>query len=712
MDKTYKPTQHEQKIYSLWEKGGYFTPQPFGKAQSSGQAPRLRASTELSRMSSGQAPRPFVIMLPPPNVTGALHIGHALTVTVEDILIRYHRMKGEPTLWLPGVDHAGIATQNVVERELAKEGKTRFDLGREKFLERVWKWVEKYGHVIDDQQKRMGVSVDWKRGRFTMDKPYQESVTFAFNQLKDKGLIYQGEYIINWCPRCQTAISDLENIHEEKEGKLWYLDYGTITIATTRPETIFADVAVAVNPKDSRYKKLVGKRATIPLVEQQVPIIADDAVDPDFGTGALKITPAHDPLDFEIGQRHDLPHPQVIDETGKMSTQPDLVPKKYWGIDAQKAREIVAEDLKTGGFIKKELTHTASVGHCQRCDTVTEPLLSKQWFLKATALAKPAIDSVKKGKIKIIPKRFEKNYFQWMENIHDWCISRQLWWGHPIPGSTDVLDTWLSSSLWPFATLGWPSRAKGARGKPSDYEYFYPTTVLETGYDILFFWVARMIMMGLELTGKIPFETVYLHGLVKDIRGRKMAKTLGNVIDPMEFIEKYGADALRMALVVGTTPGNDSKLSEEKIIGYRNFTNKLWNIARFALSNQLPTTNYQLPTHPDDKWMLEELDKIINSVTTHLNNFRLSPAGEEIYNFIWHKFADVYIEKTKLRIGKSDVESAIFTLYCVLEKSLRLLHPFMPFLTETIWQLARDKVQAKPKGIFLEKALVIAKWPK
>lgn len=699
MDKTYNPKEHEEKIYSFWEKGEYFRP----------------------KIDREKPQKPFVIMLPPPNVTGSLHIGHALTASIEDMLVRYHRMQGAPTLWLPGTDHAGIATQVVVERELSKSGKTRFDLGKERFIEKVWEWVEKSGKQIESQERKIGISVDWERNRFTMDKAYQETVQIAFKALKDKGLIYQGEYIVNWCPRCQTAISDLENIYEETKRVLWYLDYGTLTIATQRPETIFADTAVAVNPKDRRYKKLVGHLAVIPLVGKKIPIIADEAVEKDFGTGALKITPAHDPADFEIGRRHNLSHPQVINNVGKIDTSP-LVPKKYWGISVAEARIKVADDLKKDGFVKKEEQYITRVGHCQRCGTITEPLISKQWFVKTTAMAKPALDAVKKGKIKIIPKRFEKTYFQWLGDIHDWCISRQIWWGHEIPGSDDVLDTWFSSSLWPFATLGWSRNTE-------DYKNFYPTTVIETGYDILFFWVARMIMMGIELTGKPPFETVYLHGLVRDIKGRKMSKTLGNVVDPLDYIEKYGADALRMALVVGTTPGNDSKISEEKVVGYRNFANKLWNIGRYILANENTNKKIRMHSnnsnshsisispHPDDKWILEELDKTTSSVTLSLDNFKLHLAIEEIYDFIWHKFADIYIEKTKARR-----EEAQPTLLLVLDHSLRLLHPFMPFITETIWQETRKLKQQNfvKKGkrektlgyaMFTGEALIVAKWP-
>lgn len=687
MDKRYDHKAHEEKIYSFWEKGGWF------------------------RGRIDPAKKPFVITMPPPNVTGQLHIGHALTAAIEDILVRWHRMRGEPTLYLPGVDHAGIATQNVVEKDLTKEGKTRHDLGREKFVQRVWEWVEKYGHIIDEQHKKLGVSVDWTRRRFTMDPEYQEAVKEAFRRLQEKDLIYKDKKIINWCPRCGTAISDLENIYKEEKGVLYFLDYGLLKIATTRPETIFADIAVAVNPKDKRYKNLIGKTARVPLIDRDVPIVADDLVDKDFGTGALKITPAHDELDYEIWQKYKKQQttnnkqqreeeiPVVITPDGYMAKN-RYVPEKYRGMPAAKARKAVVEDLKTAGLLIKEDPITHSVGHCQRCDTVIEPTISDQWFIKAKPLAEPAIKAVRDGTIKILPKRFEKTYFHWMENIKDWCVSRQIWWGHKIPieGEDDVLDTWFSSSLWPFATLGWPKETENLK-------YFYPTTLLETGYDILFFWVARMIMVGYAMTGKAPFATVYLHGLVRDIEGRKMSKSLGNVVDPVDYIEKYGADALRMALVVGTTAGNDSKISEEKVVGYRNFANKVWNIARFVLTHSLKIKNQKLKIkNKDDQWILDELKKTGNLVTQYLGNYRLSLAGEELYDFIWHKFADIYIEKTKDR--RDDAQS---TLLYVLQESLKLLHPFMPFVTETIWQEARKKYEKK--GLFEEEALISALWP-
>lgn len=679
MDKRYDHKAHEERIYSFWEKGSYFTP----------------------KIQEGK--KPFVITMPPPNVTGQLHLGHALTASIEDIIVRWHRMQGIPTLYLPGVDHAGIATQNVVEKELAKEGKTRHDLGREKFIQKVLDWVEKYGHTIDEQHKKLGVSVDWTRRRFTMDPKYQEAVKEAFRILQERDLVYKDKRIINWCPRCATAISDLENIHREEKGILYYIDYGPLKIATTRPETIFADIAVAVNPKDKRYKDLIGKKARIPLANREVPIIADDLVDKDFGTGALKITPAHDELDYEIWQKHrsDFAEiPVVIGLDGRMARN-DYLPQEYWGLPPELARHHAVDSLRNEGVLVKEEAVTHSVGHCERCESLVEPMISDQWFVKAKLLAEQAIKAVKEGKIKILPKRFEKVYFHWMENIKDWCISRQIWWGHKIPieGEDDVLDTWFSSSLWPFATLGWPKKTK-------DLEYFYPTTLLETGYDILFFWVARMIVMGYAMTNQAPFSTVYLHGLVRDIQGRKMSKSLGNVIDPVEYIEKYGADSLRMALVVGTTPGNDSKISEEKVVGYRNFANKVWNIARFVLMYSPGGKRQKTKDkNQDDKWILDELERASELISGHLKNHRLSPAGEEIYNFIWHNFADVYIEKTKGRR-----EEAQSTLLYVLQESLKLLHPFMPFVTETIWQEGHKKYESS--GFFKEKALITASWPK
>ena len=701
MDKVYKPAEVEERIYKFWEEGGYFKPNP---------------------PAGGK--KPFVIVQPPPNVTGELHIGHALTATIQDIFVRYHRMKGEPTLWLPGVDHAGIATQYVVEKDLAKEGKTRFTLGREKFIEKIGQWIKQYGNRIDHQHRRLGVSVDWSRKRFTLDKDYQESVKFAFKKLYDDGLIYRGTRIVNWCPRCQTAISDLENIRKVEDGTLYFLDYGAVKIATTRPETIFADVAVAVNPVDPRYKNLIGQKAQIPLTKRLVPIIADNLADQKFGTGALKITPAHDELDFEIWQKHKekkLPAPRIFSLDGHLITNNKFVPKAYWGLTVAQARKRVVEDLAKNKLLTKTEKIKHAIGHCQRCNTIVEPLMSEQWFVKMEAMAAEAIKAVKDGKIKIIPKRFEKIYFNWLENIKDWCISRQIWFGHKIPieGETDVLDTWFSSSLWPFATLGWPHSAKastlreatrsGARGKPSDFEYFYPTTILETGYDILFFWVARMIMMGLYFTKKEPFKIVLLHGMVRDVMGRKMSKTLGNVMDPLELADKYGSDALRMGLIVGAAPGNDMRLYEEKIFSYQKFANKIWNIGRFIVLN-LENFGAKVPEFsqiknrlkPEDKEIAKSLENLVKIVTNSIEKFRISDAAQGIYQFLWHEFADIYLEKTKPRLSKKNIV-ALSVLRHVFLESLKLLHPFMPFITEELW----SKIPKEEKG-----PLIFSSWPK
>ncbi|MBI2020421.1 valine--tRNA ligase [Candidatus Daviesbacteria bacterium] len=670
MDKVYKQNQVEQKWYKFWEENGFFKPEinPSGK--------------------------PYVITMPPPNVTGELHLGHALTASIEDLLIRYHRMKGEAALWIPGVDHAGIATQVVVEKELAKEGKTRHDLGKDEFLKRVWGWVKKYGQRIDEQHKKLGVSADWSRRRFTMDDDYQEAVQEAFNRLKRKDLIYQDTKITSWCSRCSTVLSDLESIYKEERAKLYYLDYGSIQIATTRPETIFADVAVAVPPKKAKAKV-----ATIPLINLDIPIIEDGLVDPKFGTGALKITPAHDPLDFQIWQKHKSQikeFPVVINADGLLVND-KRTPKEFTGLKVAQAKESVVESLKKAGKLIQEENITHSVAHCQRCDTVIEPMVSLQWFIKMQPLAKPAISAVKSGQIKIIPKRFEKVYFQWLENIQDWCISRQIWWGHEILEGGDVLDTWFSSSLWPFATLGWPKETE-------DLKYFYPTTVMETGYDILFFWVARMIMMGLEMTDQAPFQTVYLHGLIRDPLGQKMSKSKGNVIEPLLMADKYGTDALRMSLVVGNTPGKDMRLSEPKIQGMRNFTNKLWNIGRFIidfapddakhLDKNVSIENKM--SNPADREILDQLSHTIQSVTESIEKYRFHDAAEALYEFIWHQFADKYIESTKNRRTEAQP-----VLEYVFRTSLELLHPFMPFITEELWQGLPHQAAS----------IMVTKWP-
>jgi len=680
MDKVYNHKETEDGIYSFWEKNGYFTPK------------------------IDKNKKPFTITLPPPNVTGSLHAGHAMYV-VEDIMVRYHRMKQDPTLWLPGFDHASIAVEYLVCKELAKEGTTKNKIGREEFLKRTHKFADQSRDYIRQQLKRLGFSLDWSREVYTMDEQRSEAVKEAFNRLYKKGLIYKGERIINWCLKCQTAISDLENEYDEETGKLYFVKYGPITIATTRPETMFADVAVAINPQNKKYKQLIGQLVPLPLTDREIPIIEDDLVDPEFGTGALKITPAHDELDFEIGEKHHLEKIKGIDSFGKLTK----VAGKYAGLKINEAREKVVEDLQHGGHLEKVVEFVHSVGHCQRCNTITEPLVSEQWFVKTQPLAEKAINAIKEDQIKIIPKHFEKIYFHWLENIHDWCISRQLWWGHKIPleGETDILDTWFSSSLWPISVFGWPKETE-------DFKYFYPTTVRETGYDILFFWVTREIMMCLEMTDKIPFETVYLHGLVRDEKGRKFSKTAKIGFDPLDVIQKYGADALRMALIFGTAAGNDLSIGGEKIRSMRNFANKVWNAARFVLSqsnmdkisvNQL--SNPCESSHPDDKWILDELDKTVKSVTRQIETYHFGQAAEEIYEFFWHTFCDKYIEMVKPRLFNKEVEdfkpdpNALNTLYSILNTSLRLLHPFMPFITEKIWSLLPN--QKEP--------IIISSWP-
>ncbi len=704
LPKTYNPAAVETSLYDWWETQGYFKPETQWKL---GQARRDA--------------KPFVISMPPPNVTGALHIGHAMTAAVEDLMIRYHRMKGEPTLWVPGSDHAGIATQNVVERELAKEGLTRNDLGREKFVERVWEWKRLYGARITQQHRRLGVSCDWERERFTLDEGLSRAVREAFVRLYRQGLIYRGPRLVNWCPRCQTAISDLEVEHEEEVGKLWTVRYhleggGHIDVATTRPETILGDTAVAVHPEDDRYRTRVGRTALLPALGRRIPIIADAAVDREFGTGAVKVTPGHDPDDYEMGQRHNLPIINAMNYDATMSTEAG----PYAGLDRYECRRRLLDDLRAAGQLIKEEDHTLSIGHCQRCNTVVEPLISTQWFVKMKPLAEPAIAAVRDGRIRIVPERFERTYFHWMENIRDWCISRQLWWGHRIPvwycdtcgqetcattdpsrcahcGSEkirqdeDVLDTWFSSGLWPFSTLGWPDDTP-------DLRTFYPTSVLETGYDILFFWVARMIMMGLAMTGDVPFHTVYLHGLIRDEFGRKYSKSLGNALDPTEVIDKYGTDALRFALVTSSTPGLDTKLAPKRVEAARNFANKIWNAARFVLSALPPESAKDLagamPPSENaltlaDRWILSRLHGLIAEVNRLMEDYQFGEAGRQIYEFLWNEYCDWYIEIAKARLYGDDPQAkktALQVLVYVLERTLRLLHPFMPFVTETIWQ--------------------------
>lgn len=685
MDKIYNHQETETKIYSFWEKGGYFTP-------------------KIDRTK-----KPFVITLPPPNVTGGLHAGHAMYV-IEDIMVRYHRMKQEPTLWLPGFDHASIAVEYLVNKQLTKEGLNKKTVGRDEFLKKAHEFATQSRNYIREQLKKLGFSLDWSREAYTMDEIRSQAVNAAFEKLYNQGLIYKGKRIINWCPKCQTAISDLENEYQEEIGKLYFVKYGPITIATTRPETMFADVAVAINPQNSKYKHLIGQLVPLPLTKRKIPVIEDELVDPQFGTGALKITPGHDELDFEIGKKHKLKTYSVIDQYGKLTS----LAGRYSGLKVSEAREKVVADLQKGGFIEKIVDLPHSVGHCQRCNTVTEPLLSEQWFVKTKPLAKRAIKAVEEGKIKIIPKYFEKVYFHWLRNIKDWCISRQLWWGHKIPieGENDTLDTWFSSSLWPISVFGWPKETE-------DFKYFYPTSVRETGYDILFFWVAKEIMMCLAMTDKIPFETIYLHGLVRDEKGRKFSKTKGIGFDPLEIIDKYGADALRMALVYGTAAGNDLSIGEDKIKAMRNFANKIWNASRFVLSHlpsSLPDSPFTSHPHPDDSWILSELDKTVKTVTKQIESYRFGQAAETIYEFFWHTFCDKYIEMVKPRLSSQPTltsrptshnppslpdPDALNTLYIILNTSLRLLHPFMPFLTETIWQLLPGQKQP----------LIISEWP-
>ncbi len=692
ISKTYEPNNVEGKWYKFWLEKGFFKPK------------------------TNSNKKPFVIIMPPPNVTGELHVGHALTATLEDIMIRWHRMLGEPTLWLPGVDHSGIAAQVVVEKLLAKEGINRHQLGREKFIERMWQWASSCRGTITKQHQRLGVSCDWDRETFTLDKGPSRAVRTAFVNLYSKGLIYRGERIINWCPRCATALSDLEVNHQELTSNLYYVRYplaenhdSYITVATTRPETILGDTAVAVNPDDKRFEGLLGKKVILPVINRLIPIVADKAVDPKFGTGAVKITPAHDPIDFDVAQRQGLAEVNILNPDATMNENAG----PYNGLDRFEARKAILEDLERAKLLVKIEPYSHSVGHCQRCRTVIEPMASQQWFVKMVPLAKPAIEAVVDGRIKIIPKRFVKVYLNWMENIRDWCISRQLWWGHRIPvwychkcgkltvsiedatncqecgtadieQDPDVLDTWFSSALWPHSTLGWPDVSQ-------DFSFFYPTTVMETGYDILFFWVARMIMMGIEDTGKIPFSVVYLHGLIRDERGEKMSKLRGNVLNPIDTLEKYGTDALRFAVSTGTSPGNDTKLSNNKLEAGRNFANKLWNATRFIIrSRQSCCSNIKINLDSlllEDRWIISRLNTTINNVNRLMHEYQFGEAQRQIHDFLWSEFCDWYIEIAKIRLdGKQNNKSPVPVLVYVLEKALRLLHPFMPFITEELWQ--------------------------
>ncbi|MBQ6272778.1 MAG: valine--tRNA ligase [Oscillospiraceae bacterium] len=690
LPKVYEPQKVEKKIYDFWMQGGWF-----------------KGVIDPEK-------KPFSIVMPPPNVTGQLHMGHAMDSTLQDIITRYKRMQGYSALWLPGVDHAGIATQIKVEETLRKEeGKTRYDLGRDKFLERVWAWKEQYGDRIVEQQKSMGVSCDWDRSRFTMDETCAKAVRETFCDLYEKGLIYKGRRIINWCPHCRTALSDAEVEYKDIPGHFWHIRYPIedsdecLIIATTRPETMLGDSGVAVHPEDERYAHLVGKNAILPLVGRKLPIVADDYVELGFGTGAVKMTPCHDPNDYEVGLRHNLEQIQVIDEDAKICGG-----YKYDGMDRYEARKAIVEDFTEQGYLVKVEPYSHNVGCCYRCGNVVEPLTSPQWFVKMAPLAKKAIEVVKDGRVRFVPDRFSKIYLNWMENVHDWCISRQLWWGHQIPAWTcedcghvtvsrqdpcrcekcgsekirreeDVLDTWFSSALWPFSTMGWPE-------KTPELDYWYPTTVMVTGYDIIFFWVARMIFSAMEQMDKEPFKTVFIHGLVRDSQGRKMSKSLGNGIDPLEIVEKYGADALRFNLITGNSPGNDMRFYVEKCEAMRNFCNKLWNASRFVMMN-LTIDRNELPEklEIEDKWILSKLNDTVKEVCENMDSFELGVAAGKIYDFIWDSFCDWYIELTKPRLNGEDEESKIGAqkvLLYVLTEILKLVHPFMPFISEEIWQ--------------------------
>jgi valyl-tRNA synthetase len=720
--KAYQPGRIEEKWYDFWLAQGYFTP----------------------KIDAGR--KPFVIIMPPPNVTGELHLGHALTTTLEDIMVRWHRMKGEPTLWVPGTDHAGIATQVVVEQQLAKQGLTKKDIGREEFAKAAWGWVNESRKAINHQHQVLGASCDWTRESFTLDEGPSRAVRTAFVRLYEKGLIYRGERIINWCPRCQTALSDLEVEHKDISGQLYHIRYpladghGFLTVATTRPETFFGDTAVAVNPEDKRYSNLVGGYVILPIIDRKIPIIADDIVDPSFGTGALKITPAHDHVDFEIAERHDLPLVNIMnyDATMNENTGP------YMGLERFTCRDKVVAELKGKHLLERIEPYFHKVGHCSRCQTMVEPRASLQWFVRTKPLAQAAIKAVREGSIAIIPEHFTKVYFDWMENIRDWCISRQLWWGHPVPvwycrkctnltvsvnepsvcshcGSKqifqdpDVLDTWFSSALWTHSTLGWPDDTE-------DFSYFYPTSVMETGYDILFFWVARMIMMGLEDTGEIPFQTVYLHGLIRDENGEKMSKLKGNVINPLEAVNRYGIDALRFALTTGTSPGNDINVGKGRLESGRNFVNKLWNAARFILQN-IDTANtavpvalatlvaereFDRPWRIEDRWIESKLSRLIDNVTGLMEDFQFGEAEQQIYDFTWSQFCDWYIEIAKIRLRDRAAPSPLPFLVDTLEILLRLMHPFMPFASEELWQELKQRVSGEGQ---MPTSLMVAQYP-
>ena len=706
LEKNYNPADIETRLYEKWQEKKYF-----------------HAEVDKDK-------KPFTIVMPPPNITGQLHMGHALDNTMQDILIRFKRMQGYSALWVPGTDHASIATEAKIVEAMRKEGITKEEIGREKFLERAWDWKKEYGGRIVKQLKKIGSSADWDRERFTMDEGCSEAVKEVFVKLYNKGQIYKGERIINWCPKCLTSISDAEVEYEDQAGHFWHLRYplsdgsGFIQMATTRPETMLGDTAVAVNPNDERYKDMVGKTVILPIVHREIPIIADEYVDMEFGTGVVKITPAHDPNDFEVGLRHNLPVINVMTEDAKIV---DEYPK-YAGMDRYEARKAIVADLEAEGVLVKIEDHSHNVGTCYRCHTTVEPRVSKQWFVKMKELAKPAIDAVKNGDTRFVPPHFDKTYFHWLEGIRDWCISRQLWWGHQIPAfycddcgemvvtkdahpvcpkcgkpmrqDPDTLDTWFSSALWPFSTLGWPE-------KTEELEYFYPTSVLVTGYDIIFFWVIRMMFSGLEHMGEVPFKTVLIHGLVRDSQGRKMSKSLGNGIDPLEVIDKYGADALRFTLITGNAPGNDMRFYWERVEASRNFANKVWNASRFIMMN-LPEEGVKEVSEEAltdaDKWILSKVNTLVKDVTENMEKYELGIAADKLYSFIWEEFCDWYIEMVKPRLYNDADETktaALYTLQKVLITSLKLLHPYMPFVTEEIFCTLQDK----------EESIMISEWP-
>jgi len=705
LDKAYNPKEVENRIYGLWLSSGFFNPDKLPKKNK----------------------KPYTIVIPPPNVTGSLHMGHALNATIQDVLIRWKRMSGFKALWLPGTDHAGIATQNVVEKKLKKENKTRFDLGREEFIKEIWKWKEEYGDIILNQLKKIGCSCDWSRARFTMDKDYAEAVNYAFLHYYKKGWIYQGERVVNWCPRCATSLSDLELEYKEEKSKLWHIRYKLkaqsakfktktqnlktfITVATTRPETMLGDTAVAVNPKGKRYKDLIGRKIILPLVDREIPIVADRLVNSEFGTGAVKVTPAHDLIDYQIAQNHNLESIQVINEKARITNK---APEKYQGLKVLEAREMIIKDLEAQGLLEKTEDYLHQVPKCYRCDNTVELIPSLQWFLKMDQLAKAAEESIKKGKIKIHPKNFEKSYLNWLKNIKDWCISRQIWWGHKIPieGETDVLDTWFSSALWPFATLGWPQKTK-------DLKTFYPTDVLSTARDIINLWVARMVFSGMEFVKDVPFKNVYIHATILTKEGKRMSKSLGTGIDPLKLIDEYGADATRFGTVYQIMGNQDIRFSVDSIIMGKKFCNKVWNATRFVLqqisSSKLKAQNSKLQLKTKnltsvDKKILSKLKKTTESVNSDLEKFRFGKAAHTLYDFFWHDFCDKYIEEFKTQKGTSSSQARAklkdqkIILY-VLLNSLILLHPFIPFITEEIYQ----QLPIKNK----KQCLMIEKWPK